>query len=61
MTSSKKADPQKGKQDDPEQSKRFLEAAKAAGADETEKGADRAFKKVVRSKDIRRGPEASKK
>ena len=34
--------------DDPEQSKRFLEAAKAAGADETEKGAERAFKAVVK-------------
>jgi hypothetical protein len=37
-----------GKADDPEQSKRFLEAAKAAGADETEKGAQRAFKGVVK-------------
>lgn len=34
--------------DDPEQSKRFLEAAKAAGADETKKGAERAFKAVVK-------------
>jgi hypothetical protein len=34
--------------DDPEQSKRFLEAAKAAGADETEKGTARAFKAVVK-------------
>lgn len=34
--------------DDPEQSKRFLEAAKEAGADETEKGATRAFKAVVK-------------
>jgi hypothetical protein len=34
--------------DDPEQSKRFLEAAKAAGADETEKAAGRAFKAVVK-------------
>lgn len=33
--------------DGPEQSKRFLEAARAAEADETEKGADRAFMKVV--------------
>jgi hypothetical protein len=36
------------KPDDPEQYKRFLEAAKEAGADESEKGADRAFRKVVR-------------
>ena len=35
-------------QDDPEQSKRFLEAAKEAGADETAKGAERAFKAVVK-------------
>jgi hypothetical protein len=37
----------KSKPDDPEQSKRFIEAAKEAGADETEKGADRAFKKAT--------------
>jgi hypothetical protein len=50
----------KPKQDDPEQSKRFLEAAKAAGADETEKGAARAFKAVVkpRSSTKRRTEEA---
>jgi hypothetical protein len=36
------------KPDDPAQYKRFLEAAKEAGADETKKGADRAFKKVVK-------------
>jgi hypothetical protein len=35
------------KPDDPDQYKRFLEAAKKAEADETEKGADRAFKKVA--------------
>lgn len=34
--------------DDPEQSRRFLEAAQEAQADETAKGADRAFRKVVR-------------
>jgi hypothetical protein len=34
--------------DDPEQSRRFLEAAKEADADETEKGAERAFKAVVK-------------
>lgn len=48
MTSSKKADPKKGKQDDPEQSRRFLEAAKAAEADETERGAEKAFKTAVK-------------
>lgn len=35
------------KRDDPEQSKRFLEAAREAEADETEEGADRAFRKAV--------------
>lgn len=40
----------KPKQDDPEQSKRFLEAAKEAGADETAKGAEKAFKTVVKPK-----------
>jgi hypothetical protein len=45
------------KPDDPEQSKRFLETAKAAGADETEKGAARAFKAVVN----RRKPMEEKK
>jgi hypothetical protein len=34
--------------DDPEQYKRFLEAAKEAEADETEAGADKAFKKIVK-------------
>jgi hypothetical protein len=37
-------------QKDPEQYKRFIEAAKKAEADETEEGADRAFKKVISSK-----------
>jgi hypothetical protein len=35
------------KPDDPEQHKRFVEAARKAQADETEEGADRAFKKIV--------------
>lgn len=37
----------KPKPDDPAQYKRFVEAARKAGADETEKGADRAFKKIA--------------
>jgi hypothetical protein len=37
----------KPKPDDPEQSKRFIEAAREAQADETEASADRAFKKVT--------------
>jgi hypothetical protein len=36
--------------DDPEQSKRFLEAAREAEADESDKGADRAFRSFVTSK-----------
>jgi hypothetical protein len=36
------------KPDDPEQYKRFLEAAEEAGADKTREGADRAFKAVVK-------------
>jgi hypothetical protein len=35
------------KPDDPKQSKRFIEAAKEAEADETESGADSAFKKAA--------------
>jgi hypothetical protein len=35
------------KPDDPEQSKRFIDSAREAEADETEAGADRAFKKAV--------------
>jgi hypothetical protein len=42
---SKKQRPNK---DDPEQSKRFIDAAREAEADETEEGADKAFKKVTR-------------
>jgi len=37
--------------DDPEQSKRFLDAAKQAEADETNEGAERAFKRVTRRRD----------
>jgi hypothetical protein len=40
--------PEKPKQDDPEQSKRFIEAAKKAQADESEEGAEKAFKKIAR-------------
>jgi hypothetical protein len=35
------------KPDDPAQSKRFIEAAREAQADESPAGADRAFKKVA--------------
>lgn len=44
----------KTKSDDREQSKRFIEAAKKAEADETEEGADRAFKRAVSSKGSRK-------
>jgi len=35
------------KRDDPKQSKRFIEAAREAQADESRRGADRAFKRVT--------------
>lgn len=41
---------EKLKSDDPKQSKRFIEAAREAQADESEEAADRAFKKVAPSK-----------
>jgi hypothetical protein len=37
------------KPDDPEQSKRFLEAAREAEAEDSEEAAERAFKKVALS------------
>jgi hypothetical protein len=40
--------------DDPAQYKRFLEAAREAQADETEKGADCAFNKVTSKLSVRR-------
>ena len=39
----------KHKPDDPEQSKRFIEAARDAESDESEEGANRTFKKIVPS------------
>jgi hypothetical protein len=41
---------QKPKQDDPEQSKRFVETAKAIGASEDPKDFDKAFGKVAKPK-----------
>jgi hypothetical protein len=35
--------------DDPEQSKRFIKAARELGTDETGKAFERAFKKVIRT------------
>lgn len=46
----------KPKPDDPEQYKRFLEAAREAEADKSEAAADKAFKKVMA-----KPPKASKK
>lgn len=37
------------KHDDPEQAKRFVDSARQIGADETEEGADKAFKRVAPS------------
>ena len=42
-----KQKPKTRERDDPQQSKRFLEAAREAEADETEAGADRAFRKAT--------------
>jgi hypothetical protein len=50
MTSSAKNKRKKYPQDDPEQSKRFIEAARKAGADESKEGAARAFRKVAKAK-----------
>jgi hypothetical protein len=41
----RKAEP--AKQDDPEQSERFIKTAREIGATETKEDADRAFKKVA--------------
>ena len=51
---------EKRKPDDPAQYKRFVEAARKAGADESEGGADRAFKKVVLSQTQHRLPRSPK-
>jgi len=48
----------KPKPDDPKQYERFLKAAKEAEADETEEGADKAFKRIVPSKKARPRREA---
>jgi hypothetical protein len=41
---------EKPKQDDPAQSKRFIDTAREREADETEKGADKAFRRVISSR-----------
>lgn len=46
------------KPDDPEQSKRFIDTAREREADETEEGADKAFKKVAPSKRVPQPPRA---
>lgn len=43
----------KSSKDDPKQSDRFIEAARKAEADESEEGAERAFKKVAAKPKIR--------
>jgi hypothetical protein len=47
---SEKTNPRQRTSNDPAQYKRFLEAARKAEADETEEGADRAFKKIAATK-----------
>jgi hypothetical protein len=41
--------PKSVKQDDPEQSKRFIETAKEIGATENEKEAEKAFRRVAKT------------
>lgn len=43
------------KPDDPEQSKRFIDTAREIESDESEKGADKAFKKVVQPQSPKKG------
>ena len=43
-----KPKPNRRERDDPDQSGRFLKAARDAEADETEEGAEKAFRKVTR-------------
>jgi hypothetical protein len=45
-----KAGSAKGKATDPEQSARFIEAARQVGVDETGEAFERAFEKIVRPK-----------
>jgi hypothetical protein len=49
-TMPRKPAPKPKKTSDPEEYRRFLEAARAAGADESPEAFDRAFKKVVTTK-----------
>ena len=46
------------KPNDPEQSKRFIDAAREAEADETEEGAESGFKRIDPQKQKRRQKEA---
>jgi hypothetical protein len=46
----------KPKPDDPAQSKRFIETAREAEAEESEEAAERAFKKVVSKRPAQRKP-----
>jgi hypothetical protein len=46
--------------DDPEQSKRFIEAARALGTDETGEAFERAFEKVARPKRPLSGPKTNR-
>jgi hypothetical protein len=48
-------EPQQRIADDPEQSKRFIGAACEAQADETDEGADKAFKKAISKPSNKRG------
>ncbi len=49
----------KRKPDDPEQSKRFIEAAREIEADETEAGAKKALEKVILVRPSKQSPSQS--
>ena len=46
----------KPRPDNPEQSARFIEAAKRAEVDETEKGFEAAFRQLIRPRTVKTGP-----
>jgi hypothetical protein len=51
----KKRGPPRGKPDNPAQSKRFIEAAKALGVDESGKAFGKAMDSLLKSKGTKRG------
>ena len=56
-----KAGGAEGKRTDPEQSERFLEAAREAGVDETGEALEDAFKKITGRRDGKPPPQAPRR